>query len=203
MAGRQRERLTRAEVRVEPATGRFADVAAMVGPSSPGGAACWCLSHRLRSAELKDADGGDRREEVMRGLCAGPVPPGYLAYVDDELAGWVGAAPRASMSYVEHSSRLVRAHDDEAWVVICLRVRPPFRRRGLTGLLIEGVVEEARAAGADAVEAYPVDPGGGRVDQSMAYVGLVGWFEDVGFEQVLRTEATSGRLPRWLVRREL
>lgn len=185
-----------------PATGRFEDVARMVGPSTRGGPACWCLSHRLRGADLEDG-GVDRREEVMRGLCAGPVPPGYLAYVDDELAGWVGAAPRSSMSYVQRSSKLVRAHDDEAWVVICLRVRPPFRRRGLTTLLIQAVVAAARAAGADAVEAYPVDPGDARVDQSMAYVGLTGWFETAGFERVRRTEATSARLPRWLVRREL
>lgn len=198
-----RDRLRPEEVTVVPATGRFDDVAAMVGPSRPGGQACWCLSHRLLAAELRDADGHERREEVMRELCAGPVAPGYLAYVDGRLAGWVGAAPRSSMSYVERSSRLVRAHDDEAWVVICLRVLPAYRRRGLTRLLIEGVVDAAREAGADAVEAYPVDPEGSRVDQSLAYVGLVSWFEEAGFARVLRTEATSARLPRWLVRREL
>lgn len=203
MRSPQRERLAPDQVEVVPATGRFDDVARIVGPSVPGGSACWCLSHRLGSAELKGPDGEDRREEVMRGLCAGPVPPGFLAYVDGELAGWVGAAPRSSMSYVASSSKLVRAHDDEAWVVICLRILPAFRRRGLTRLLLEGVVDAARRAGADAVEAYPVDPEGGRVDQSMAYVGLVGWFEDAGFARVLRTEATSARLPRWLVRREL
>lgn len=202
MATKQRERLSPSDVTVVPASGRFDDVATMVGPSTPGGQACWCLAHRLRRAELVVA-GVERREEVMRELCAGPVPPGYLAYVEGELAGWAGAAPRSSMSYVESSAKLVRAHDDEAWVVICLRILPAFRRRGLTRLLIEGVVEAAREAGADAVEAYPVDPEGGRVDQSMAYVGLVSWFEDAGFERVLRTEATSARLPRWLVRRQL
>ncbi len=202
MGTQQRQRLTSEEVRVVPATGRFEDVAAMVGPSTPGAPACWCLAHRLRTAQLK-VGGVDRREEVMRQLCAGPVPPGYLAYVGEELAGWIGAAPRSSMSYVESSSKLVRAHDDEAWVVICLRVLPRFRRRGLTALLIRAVVEAARQAGADAVEAYPVDPEGGRVDQSMAYVGLTDWFEDAGFERVLRTGATSARLPRWLVRLEL
>lgn len=185
-----------------PATGRFEDVARMVGPGTPGGQACWCLSHRMRSAQLVD-DGEDRREQVMRDLCEGPVAPGLLAYVDGELAGWIGAAPRSSMPYVERSHKLVRAHDDEAWVIICVRVLPAFRRRGLTRLLIDGVVEAARDAGADAVEAYPVDPGGGRVDQSLAYVGLTGWFEDAGFARVLRTEATSARLPRWLVRREV
>jgi GNAT superfamily N-acetyltransferase len=203
MATTRRDRLRGEQVRVLPATGRFDDVALMVGPSRPGGQACWCLSHRLRTAELQDAEGHERREEVMRGLCAGAVPPGYLAYVDGELAGWAGAAPRSTMSYVERSSRLLRAHDDVAWVVICLRVRPPFRRCGLTSLLIEGVVDAAREAGADAVEAYPVDPRGARVDQSFAYVGLVDWFERAGFERVLRTEATSARLPRWLVRRVL
>lgn len=194
--------LTDGEVRVVPATGRFEDVARMVGPGSPGAPACWCLSHRMRTAQLVDGD-EDRREEVMRGLCEGPVAPGLLAYVDGDLAGWVGAAPRSSMPYVERSRKLVRAHDDEVWVIICLRVLPAYRRRGLTRLLIEAVVEAARAAGAPAVEAYPVDPEGARVDQSLAYVGLTGWFEDTGFQRVLRTGATSARRPRWLVRREV
>ena len=185
-----------------PATGRFEDVARLVGPGTPGAPACWCLSHRLRSAQLVDG-GEDRREQVMRGLCEGPVPPGLLAYVDGDLAGWIGAAPRSSMPYVERSRKLVRAHDDDVWVIICVRVLPAFRRRGLTRLLVDGAVEAARAADADAVEAYPVDPAGARVDQSLAYVGLVGWFEDAGFHRVMRTEATSARLPRWIVRREV
>jgi GNAT superfamily N-acetyltransferase len=197
-----RGRLGPDEVTVVPATGRFEDVAAIVGPSTSGAPACWCLSHRLVTAQLKDG-GTERREEVMRELCAGPVAPGLLAYVDGELAGWIGAAPRSSMSYVERSSKLARAHDDDVWVIICVRILPAFRRRGLTRILIEAVVESAREAGAGAVEAYPVDPEGGRVDQTLAYVGLTGWFEDADFERVLQTTATSAHRRRWLVRREL
>ncbi|MFK5585010.1 GNAT family N-acetyltransferase [Serinicoccus sp. LYQ131] len=200
-----RDRLRASDVQVLPATGRFEDVAAVVGPRRPGAPACWCLAHRLRTAEITE-EGRDVREWTMRALCADDhpgSPPGLLAYVDGEPAGWVGCGPRREMSYVQHSRRLVRVHDDDVWVVICVRVLPPFRRRGLTALLPAAALDAAAAAGADAVEAYPVDPSGGRVDQSMAYVGLTGWFEAAGFTRLQETGATSGGRRRWLVRREL
>lgn len=189
------------QITVEPATGRFEDVAGIVGPRSPGAPACWCLAHRLRTAELKDG-GVDIREQTMRRLCSTGHPgaaPGLVAYVGGVRAGWVGCGPRSQMSYVERSRKLLRRHDDDPWVIICVRVLPPFRGRGLTALLIRGAVQ----AGAPAVEAYPVDPEDGRIDRSQAYVGLTPWFEAAGFLRLMLTEATSGGHRRWLVRRDL
>jgi hypothetical protein len=66
--------------------------------------------------------------------------------------------------------------------------------------LLSHVVEAARAAGAPGVEAYPIDPGGKRVDVGLAYVGLVSMFDRAGFRRVLETDAHSAGLPRLLVR---
>jgi hypothetical protein len=82
-------------------------------------------------------------------------------------------------------------------------VRPPFRRRGLMHELPEGAVGHAHAMGATALERYPVDPGGERVDQTRGYVGTVGLFEAHGFRRVSQTTGRSGGKPRWLMRREL
>jgi hypothetical protein len=65
------------------------------------------------------------------------------------------------------------------------------------------VIEYARARGAPALEAYPVDPGGRRIDVTFAYVGTVPMFEKAGFRRVVETAARSAGLPRWLMRLEL
>ena len=52
------------------------------------------------------------------------------------------------------------------------------------------------------MEAYPIDPEGGRVDVSFGYVGLTPMFERLGFRRVVETAATSDRRPRILMRLE-
>lgn len=106
------------------------------------------------------------------------------------------------MSRLTHS-RVIPAIDEVAvWSVVCLVVRPGFRRQGVTGVLVEGAGEYAVAHGASAIEAFPVEPEG-RMDSTMAFVGTVTMFERAGFGKVSPTNARSGGLVRWVVRREL
>ena len=61
----------------------------------------------------------------------------------------------------------------------------------------------ARDRGAPAVEGYPVDNRGRKVDLTMAYVGTRGVFEAAGFTKAADTDAVSGGIPRVLMRRSL
>lgn len=72
----------------------------------------------------------------------------------------------------------------------------------MTGRLIEGAVAYAAANGAPAVEVYPVDPPG-RIDLTMAFVGVRAMFEPHGFEVVGETDAVASKLPRIVMRRTL
>jgi hypothetical protein len=69
--------------------------------------------------------------------------------------------------------------------------------------LLDGAVNHASAMGATVLEGYPVEPEGGRVDQTSGYVGTVRLFAAHGFTRVTRTAGHRGGSPRWLVRREL
>jgi hypothetical protein len=64
-------------------------------------------------------------------------------------------------------------------------------------------VQFARAHGAPAIEAYPVDNAGKKVDLTMAYVGTQKLFERAGFVKVADTESVINRFPRVLMRRDL
>jgi GNAT superfamily N-acetyltransferase len=101
-------------------------------------------------------------------------------------------------------SRTIPAVDDRpVWSIVCFLVRSGYRRRGVARALLQGAIACARGYGAPALEAYPVDPGGKRIDTAFAYVGTLAMFEQEGFRRVMETSARSAGLPRWLMRLEL
>jgi hypothetical protein len=61
-------------------------------------------------------------------------------------------------------------------------------------------VDYALGHGAPAVEGYPVENGGAKVDLTMAYVGTRAIFERAGFVKAADTEAVSGGFPRVVMR---
>ncbi|MCW2580031.1 MAG: GCN5-related N-acetyltransferase, partial [Blastococcus sp.] len=145
----------------------FADVATMVGPTRPDANVCWCLSYRIPSTENLALRGPARGERVRRLVELDP-PPGVLAYDGETVVGWAAVHPRAETSFARNR-RIPRLDDLDVWSLWCLRVRPGHRRTGIAHHLVEGAVDFARAHGAPAIEGYPVDNDGRKVDLTMAY----------------------------------
>jgi GNAT superfamily N-acetyltransferase len=187
------------EVEVRPATlARFEDVATMLGPKNPSSSVCWCLSHRLDSRTNRELVGRARGEYVKE-LCSRKIAPGVLAYQEGEVVGWAAVAPRSDLPF-ERSTKIPHVDDLPAWSVWCIRVRPGHRGKGIAHFLLEGAVAYARSGGAPAVEGYPVDNKGQKVDLTMAYVGTRKLFEGAGFTKVADTASVSGGFPRVLMR---
>ncbi|MBB5789954.1 GNAT family N-acetyltransferase [Jiangella mangrovi] len=190
-------------VRVHPATpDRWDDLRALLSPRGEGADACWCLAWRLPSGEFGRMAGPDR-EDRLRELVAAEPPPGLLAYVDDEPAGWCNVGPRTAMERLVRSTTIHAVDDLPVWSVVCFVVRTGYRRQGLAEELLHGAVEFAGAHGAPALEGYPVETGGARLSTALAYVGTTGMFERAGFRRVAGTDATSARRPRWVMRHDL
>ena len=187
---------------VRPATkARFGDVATMLGPKNPGSSVCWCLSHRL-DAKTNRSLTGRARGEYVKMLCGRRVAPGVLAYADGEVAGWAAVAPRSDLPFAR-SAKIPHVDDLPVWSVWCIRVRPGYRGRGISHTLLDGAVAYARSRGAPAIEGYPVDNQGKKVDQTMAYVGTRKLFEDAGFTKAADTTSVSGGFPRVVMRLDL
>ena len=187
------------DLEVHPATAdRFADVATILGPKHPTSNVCWCLSYRLGAKANRELNGQARGEDVQQ-LCDRAVAPGVLAYDGTEVVGWAAVAPRADLTFAR-SSKIPLIDDLPVWSIWCIRVRPGRRGRGRPHALLQGAVAYARANGAPAVEGYPVDNRGERVDLTMAYVGTRKLFEDAGFVKAADTTAVSGGYPRVVMR---
>ena len=191
----------RAALEVVPATAdRWADVRAVLDGRGEQG--CWCQAWRGRDTVAK-ATGESRTATLQRQMKDGPPPPGYLAYLDGVPVGWVGTGVRTETPRLVNSRTIPAIDDLPVWSIGCFRIRPGHRRRGIATALLAAVIDAARRAGAPGVEAYPIDPGGRRVDAGFAYVGLVSMFDAAGFRQATVTDARSAGLPRLLVRLDL
>ena len=184
-----------------PATiDRWADVQAVLDGSGEKG--CWCQAWRGKD-EVARAAGESRPETLRRQLKDGSPPPGYLAYLDGVPVGWVGIGVRTETPRLVNSRTIPAIDDVAVWSIGCFRIRTGYRRRGIATALLGGVIEAARQSGAPGVEAYPIDPGGRRVDAGFAFVGLASMFDAAGFRRVTMTDARSAGLPRLLVRLDL
>lgn len=189
-------------IEVRPATAaRFDDVAIMLGPKNPDSSVCWCLSHRLDSKTNRELV-GPARGEYVRMLCSRNVAPGVLGYEDGEVVGWAAVAPRAELPFAR-SRKIPHVDELPVWSVWCIKVRPGHRGKGISHALLDGAVAYARSHGAPAIEGYPVDNKGKKVDLTMAYVGTRALFERAGFTKVADTQSVSGGFPRVLMRLDL
>jgi GNAT superfamily N-acetyltransferase len=184
-------------ISVEPAR-RFDDVAIMLGPKNQVSSVCWCLSHRVDAKTNRELV-GPARGEFVRELCGRPVAPGVLAYDGEDVVGWAAVAPRSELPFAR-SRKIPHVDDLPVWSVWCIRVRPGHRGKGISHALLDGAVSYARSQGAPAVEGYPVDNAGRKVDLTMAYVGTRALFERGGFVKAADTQSVSGGFPRVVMR---
>ena len=127
------------------------------------------------------------------------MKPGVLAYEGDEVAGWAAVAPRSELPFAR-SRKIPHVDGLPVWSIWCIRVRPGHRGRGIAHALLDGAVGYAREQGAPAVEGYPVDNHGAKVDLTMAYVGTRRLFEAAGFTKAADTDSVPGGFPRVLMR---
>lgn len=142
---------------------------------------CWCMYWRIGAGYTKRPR-TENKNAFRRIVKRGP-PPGLLAFDGDRAVGWCQLTPRAALPWLDRARGLGRVDDVPVWSISCFYIRPGFRRRGVSAVLIAAAVEAARKAGAPALEAYPrEDPhsAGG------AFTGVAPTFARAGFTEVAR-----------------
>ena len=147
------------------------------------------MTWRLPRAQYEQGKGAANRAAFKRRVRSG-VPPGVLAYLDDEPVGWCAVAPRAEYDYLTRS-RVLRPLDDRpVWSISCLLVAKPHRDRGISVRLLQAAVHMAGESGAEIVEGYPVLARSGRMPDAFAWTGTLSAFRAAGFEEVARGSPT-------------
>lgn len=189
-------------VRIVPLTPEvWEDVAGLFGEGGDP-KTCWCMYWRLRSKDWSFANAGESRDGFHRLVDEARDPaPGLLAFRGGRAVGWVSLGPRKDFDRLEHSRVRPRLDDLDVWSIVCFVVSKTERGRGLTAQLLEAATDYAIKRGAPALEAYPVDPGDGRVPAALGYTGLLSTFEAAGFKVVREVKSSQSSVRRVIVRR--
>lgn len=121
---------------------------------NPDWGSCYCREHHEPPTDdLPERLWSDNREAMIRRLRDGSTY-GYLAYVDDEVAGWVNASRTSDYALL----KLLDPDGPEPEGIVgvsCFVIAPPFRRHGVATALLDRVVADAPSRDAGWVEAYP------------------------------------------------
>jgi len=182
---------------------RWDDVAALFGEGGDP-KTCWCMFWRLRSRDWSFANAAEARDGFHRLVEEARDPaPGLLAYEDGRAVGWVSVAPRDEYERLVHSKVRPPIDDTPVWSIVCFVVSRSARGKGLTSRLLDAAADYAKAHGAPGLEAYPVDPGDGRVPAALGYTGLLSTFEAAGFEVVHAIDSPQSTVRRVIVRRSV
>ncbi len=174
---------------------RWADFAKLFGRNGAC-AGCWCMWWRIPRAQWERQRGAGNKRAIHRVVSAGP-PPGLLAYVDGEPAGWCALAPREDYPNLARSRISKPVDDQPVWSVTCFFVARPFRRRGLTVNLLKAAARFARQHGAKILEGYPKDSPAAQAD-AFVYTGLASAFRLAGFAEITRRSPTRPNFRRTL-----
>lgn len=142
---------------------------------------CWCMYWRIGAAYQKQPR--ERNKEAFRQVVKCGPPPGLIAFDGDVPVGWCQLTPRDALPHFDRVWRLRRVDDLPVWAISCLYVRKGYRSRGITSAWISAAVTAAKAAGAPAVEAYPLDA---NVTPSASGTGYASTFLRAGFKTVAR-----------------
>ncbi|MCK8465586.1 GNAT family N-acetyltransferase [Microbacterium sp. KSW4-16] len=159
------------------------------------GASCQCIWSVLTNKEWNATTTPQRTEMFRAEIDEGP-PPGIVAYIDGEAAGWIRIGPRTRQARIPRTRIIAAAttepfDDESVWAVTCFVVRREHRGAGLNRILLDAAVEYARGSGARVIEGYPVDTGGEKQRPNDLFHGTLGTFLAAGFTE--RAELKPGR----------
>jgi len=182
---------------------RWDDVAALFGEGGDP-KTCWCMFWRLRSKDWSFGSAAEAREGFHALVAGARDPaPGLLAYRDGRAVGWVSVAPRDDYARLTNSRVRPKIDDVPVWSIVCFVVSKTERGQGLTSRLLDAATAYAVERGAPGLEAYPVDPGEGRIPAAVGYTGLLSTFEAAGFRVVHRIDSPQATVQRVIVRRDV
>ena len=145
----------------------------------------WRLPHSQWAAQK-----GFRNRNALRRIVKAGPPPGVLAYVDGEPAGWCAVAPRERLARLARSRVMAAVDDKPVWSVTCFFIGREHRGRGLTVRLLRAAMKLAAAHGGRLVEGFPTEPRGKRPPALFLWTGLSPTFERAGFREVARRSPT-------------
>ena len=166
------------------------------------GRSCQCVWPVLTNKEWQNTTLDERTTMFQHEIATGR-PPGLVAYVDGNAAGWIRIGPRPAQRRLARTRNIITTtpepfDDDNVWAVTCFVVRKEHRRQGVNAALLAAGVDFARDSGARVIEGYPIDTTVSKPSSNELFHGALSTFLAAGF-----TEGPRAKPARPLVSLEL
>lgn len=152
---------------------------------------CWCMDYRITGqvktkSGTKPTDPKAYKKRLFRAAARRTPAPGLVAYDAQGVPiGWVATGPREDYPRLQNSPVMKPVDGVAAWAIVCFVVPSQFRGKGIARQLVDHAVDHARAAGAPAIEAFPVDKRERSAPQWLWH-GTPSLFAGKGFEEIAR-----------------
>lgn len=145
---------------------------------------CWCLFHRLSSAEYNKLS-KDQRREHHKSLTQRGEGHGLLVFEADTPVAWCHFGPAKAFIQYDRSraySRLEIAPEHlPDWRIACIFVDKDHRRKGLSKFTLHAAMEMIRHKGGGVIEAFPLHLP--EVERP-SYTGSPAMYMEEGFEVI-------------------
>jgi len=166
----------------------WADFETLFGAKGACGG-CWCMLWRLTRKEFERQKGEANRLAMKTIVESGEIP-GLLAYSGKHPVAWCSVAPRERFPALGRSRVLKKLDDEPVWSISCFFIHRDYRKKGLSGRILEAVIKYVKEQGGKIVEGYPVEPKKGKTADVFAWTGLASFFKKAGFVESARHSET-------------
>jgi GNAT superfamily N-acetyltransferase len=151
----------------------------------------------ILGAEYHRRPRSTNKEQLCSTVKSGQAP-GLLAFDETGTAlGWCRLNPREELHWLNRKRDLGPVDDVPVWSLSCFYVRSGSRGAGVMTALIGAAIDQARAAGAIALEAYPIDTHIEGATRNL-FPGTVSAFTGAGFTVVARRAQDRPIMRRYL-----
>ncbi len=123
---------------------------------NPKWASCYCrFYHFPHDRQNWDEQTGDQNRAAIIDLINNDQHHGYLAYVDDQLAGWCHAAPRTELYAMQLDEDLKVDEAGQVGSIVCFNIAPNQRGQGVASALLTAACDGFKKLGLMYAEGYP------------------------------------------------
>ena len=145
---------------------------------------CWCMWFIVGYKDFHALGRDGNRAMFVSYTLDDPDPMGIIAYRNNAPVGWCAIGPRSRYTRAIRTPTMKHAiGDDEAtWFVPCFFVHPDHRNAGIAAALLTAAVDVATAAGAVAVQGFPLAGTARRTSGADLMTGNEALFAAAGFE---------------------
>src|SRR5215472_8857725 len=112
----------------------FEDLLGQRGPCSR----CWCMYWRIGPAYRKRKPRTNK--SAFKALVENGPPPGLIALLGEKAVGWCQLTPRNDLAYLDRVKKLRAVDDLPVWSLSCFYIRIGYRKKGVSGALIQTAI---------------------------------------------------------------